>query len=172
MTVPDFWDHYYVARQRVADQRYWMLRASRHAQVAGNDARRNVEDALGYAISFHRRKSAWEVGDPAMRVIQIGCELCLPSAEKFREKNPGAVEWLKSQGCDEAGAVRRFREWIMEEGKHPFWRRGRQARKVVARKVTFRNAGDIHNHTGDGGASGAGAGDGAGSASESCPGGE
>lgn len=161
MTVPDFWDHYYMARQHEADRRFWLLKASRHSQVSVESARKNIQDALNYAISFSRRKAAWEVGEPEMRIIQIGGELSIrASREKFLARFPEAIAWLQTQGCDEQEAMRRFRDWLAEEGKHPFWRRKPpQGRRVVQRTITLTHAGELPDHDRNGGTSGAGPGD-------------
>lgn len=106
--------------------------------------RRTHEDAQRYAIRFERRLAAWEVGSPDLRIIQIGGELKMTTAAKFREKFPEAIEWLATQGCTEAEAMRRFEASLTAESKNPFWRIASNVRRKAVKKTVTRRIKDKH----------------------------
>jgi hypothetical protein len=113
--------HMILIKRREATDKQMSCMSSSYAKL-DRSARKRIDEALRDEMQTgRRRRSEFEVADPADRITMIGRAVRI-HGERWCITHPTEMNWLKSQRISQEEAIRLSVEWDEREAQDDFWK--------------------------------------------------
>lgn len=110
LTAPEVLAFVQLSRERLADDRQWLLKASGLPHQKPADQKRTLHELQATVDAGHPLESIYRPMPTQDRVVAIGSGLDA-NARRFESQNPAELEWLRKQGISPEAAIEAFQRW-------------------------------------------------------------
>ncbi len=121
-TADDVLSHWMLIRQRTAINQQWACTAGGYAWMEQSSRERIHATLKAETEAGCVRKTEFEIVPADTRVLMIG-EALVVHGERWGQKHPQHLRWLKYQGLTTDDAIQRHQAWSVAQQADEFWDR-------------------------------------------------